>query len=133
MLYKFKKSILTAHLQGNSSFVISFMGSSVTAGHDSPFSASFPMVIGSTMIFIMEKLFVKLVIRNVAMGNNPCMPYDVCAKVFAGNDADIVHWEQTYNCGFGDSGKIIEQFIRQVSTIPGRPVIVFTDSATPNW
>ncbi len=32
--------------------------------------------------------------RNVALGNNPCTPYDMCVKFFVGLDADIVHWEQ---------------------------------------
>jgi len=32
--------------------------------------------------------------RNVALGNNPCTPYDYCVKFFVGLDADIVHWEQ---------------------------------------
>lgn len=31
------------------------------------------------------------------MGNNPCIPYDVCVKAFAGNEADIVHWEQVHS------------------------------------
>jgi hypothetical protein len=29
---------------GNGKFVVSFMGSSVTAGHDSPFNVSFPVL-----------------------------------------------------------------------------------------
>jgi hypothetical protein len=41
---------------------------------------------------------IDFVSRNVALGNNPCMPYDVCVKYFVGLDADVVHWEQNYFC-----------------------------------
>ena len=70
-------------------------------------------------------LFITLV------GNNPCTPYDMCVKYFAGLDADIVHWEQSYFCG--GKGLWLEQFIRQASFIPAQPVIVFSDSHTGHW
>ena len=70
------------------------MGSSVTAGHDSPFNKSFPVLTGNVMGPAFEAAGLKLVTRNAAMGNNPCLPYDVCVRPFAGRDADIVHWEQ---------------------------------------
>jgi hypothetical protein len=76
---------------------MSFMGSSVTAGHDSPFNKSFPMLTGEYMAPALEAAGIKLESRNAAMGNNPCLPYDVCVKPFAGLDADLVHWEQGYN------------------------------------
>ncbi len=68
--------------------------------------------------------------RNVALGNNPCMPYDICVKVFAGLDADLVHWEQNYFC---DGSTIMEQFIRQAMTIPTRPIVIFSEAQTGNW
>ncbi len=68
--------------------------------------------------------------RNVALGNNPCTPYDVCVKYFAGLDADIVHWEQTYFC---EGRQIIEQFIRQAMLIPSQPIVVFSESHTGKW
>ena len=45
-----------------------------------------------------EPLRISLKTRNAAMGNNPCMPYDICVRTFAGADSDIVHWEQSFNC-----------------------------------
>ena len=66
------------------------------------------------------------------MGNNPCMPYDICVRTFAGIDADIVHWEQSYNCMSGKEA-LLEEFVRQSIHMPSRPVVVFSDSATPNW
>lgn len=105
--------------------------SSVTAGHDSPFNKSTPIIAGEYMEKAFEALGMKLVTRNVALGNNPCMPYDVCIKYFAGNDADIVHWEQNYFCD--NKAIMFEQFIRQASTIPTKPIIVFSESDTGHW
>lgn len=113
---RFEQKILRAELYDAQDFVVSFLGSSVTAGHDSLFKQSYPVLVGELLAPIFEHVNIRLTSRNVAMGNNPCMPYDVCVNTFAGTDADIVHWEQSYNCGFGDSLWIIEQFVRQVRT-----------------
>ena len=82
----------------------------------------------------LKTLNVNLVIRRVAFGNNPCYPYDICPRIFCGNDADIVHWEQSYFCGF-DGGRIstLEQFIRQSALTESHPIVVFSDSFTQNW
>lgn len=52
------------------------------------------------MIKMMQPAFAALNIEfkatNNAVENNPCIPYDLCVKAFAGIDADMVHWEQTY-------------------------------------
>jgi len=66
--------------------------------------------LGELMKSSLDALDIALDSRNVALGNNPCTPYDVCVKYFGGLDADIVHWEQSYFC---DGGNVIEQFIRQ--------------------
>jgi len=102
----------------------------VAAGHDSFFNQSYPVVVGEMMAPAFSELGVNLVARNVALGNNPCMPYDVCVRIFAGQDADIVHWEQTYNCG---DNPILEQFVRQAMLIPTQPIIVFSESMTAHW
>jgi hypothetical protein len=130
---RFEKKILEGLINGRSQFVAGFMGSSVTAGHDSLFSQSFPVVIGDFLNSTMSLLNVNFISRNLAIGNNPCMPYDLCPLTFAGSDADLVHWEQTYNCGFGDCLLILEKFIRQSLSIPSHPLVIFADSATPNW
>jgi hypothetical protein len=64
-----------------------------------------------------------------------CLAYDTCVETFAGADADIVHWEQSYNCFIDMRGDVafIEQFIRQSMGIPEHPVVVLTSSVTPNW
>jgi len=102
----------------------------VTAGHDSYFNASTPVVAGVYLASAFAAIGIDLDSRNVALGNNPCTPYDVCVKFFAGMDADIVHWEQSYFC---DGQPIIEQFIRQAHSIPSRPLVIFSDSNTGKW
>lgn len=80
-------------------------------------------------------LGIELESRNSAMGNNPCLPYDLCVHAFAGKDADIVHWEQSMNCfGTHDASRVpFEHFIRQSLSLKNQAVVVFSNSATPNW
>lgn len=114
-------------------FVVAFTGSSVTAGHDSLYSQSFPSLLQEIMTPALAALGVSFESRNSALGNNPCFPYDVCVHMFVGDDADLVHWEQSYNCGFGDKSVFIEQFIRQSVLLPSRPIVVLSGSSTANW
>lgn len=106
------------------------MYSSVTAGHDSFFNDSTPVVLGTMMKTSFQAMDIDFESRNVALGNNPCVPYDVCIKYFAGLDADIVHWEQNYFC---DGRSAMETFVRQAMTIPTKPVVVFSESNTGHW
>jgi hypothetical protein len=132
---KFQEKILEGHLKGSSKFIMSFMGSSVTAGHDTAFNISFSELTGQKMNEVLPFFNINAISRNVALGNNPCVPYDLCVKAFAGDDADLVHWEQTYNCGGGDqrAASLFETFVRLSYTLSQKPVIVFSDSSTPNW
>lgn len=130
---RFEKKILESLNNGNSNFIAGFMGSSVTAGHDSLYTQSFPVLIEEIMNSATSSLNVKFESKNLAIGNNPCIPYDLCPLTFAGSDVDMVHWEQSYNCGFGDQQMKLEQFVRQSIAIPSSPLIIFSDSATPNW
>lgn len=109
--------------------LLMFCNSSVTAGHDSMFNMTTTPEVGRLMGSPLAALDVEFESRNVALGNNPCIPYDVCVKFFAGEDADMVHWEQNYFCG----GDPLEYFIRQAMTIPTRPIIVFSTSSTGHW
>jgi hypothetical protein len=36
------------------------------------------------------------IVRNHALGNNPCYPYDGCMATHMGDDLDILTWEQVY-------------------------------------
>ena len=33
-------------------------------------------------------------VRNGALGNNPCLPYDYCVGTHLGDDLDVLTWEQ---------------------------------------
>jgi hypothetical protein len=46
----------------------------------------------------------------MAIGNNPCFPYDACIDTHLGNDLDILTWEQSMNCG--RDSKPIDVFLR---------------------
>jgi hypothetical protein len=131
MKLKFIERMLQAEeAKAKRPYVISFLGSSVAAGHDSHFNYSYPVVAGEMMAEAFDAMDVTIDARNMALGNNPCFPYDICVKIFANVDADMVHWEQTYNCG----GKpILEQFVRQAMAIPTKPLLVFSESFTAHW
>ena len=138
---KYQLKILKAMSDGSTEkknkekFVISFMGSSVTAGHDTKFNLSVSELTREVMMPAFKAAGIELKVINGAMGNNPCLPYDACVRTFAGPEADIVHWEQSYNCFGTDGNKRVEfeQFIRQSMALPSQPVVVFTTSSTPNW
>mmetsp|Transcript_36477 Transcript_36477/g.67952 ORF Transcript_36477/g.67952 Transcript_36477/m.67952 type:complete len:546 (-) Transcript_36477:123-1760(-) len=134
---KFQGKILDGLLspKGETKFIMTFTGSSVTAGHDSFFNQSFSELTGQVMNEALSIFNIEAVSRNVALGNNPCLPYDVCVKTFAGKDSDLVHWEQSFNCDARDPRFkfVYEQFIRQVLSFQNNAIVVFSNSATPNW
>ena len=135
MRVRFEEKILKGLLNdGDNKFVVSFLGSSVTAGHDTDFNMSFTELIGREMEPVLSKVNVKMVSRNAALGNNPCIPYDICVTPFAGQDVDVVHWEQSFNCGPNDGYMdVLEHFIRESISLPHKPLVVFVDSWQPNW
>jgi hypothetical protein len=131
MKRKYIDKIMSTLESKEGTLVISFTGSSVAAGHDSPFNFSYPILVGDILRPAFAPMQIDVETRNVALGNNPCMPYNPCVKIFSGTDADVIHWEQSYNCG----GKpIMEQFVRQaVLSVPTHPVLVFAESSTAHW
>lgn len=135
MRVKFEQKILMGMLKKDEvKFVASFLGSSVTAGHDTDFNITFTENLGRRMEPAFAAMNIKLVSRNAALGNNPCVPYDICVTPFAGVDADVVHWEQSFNCG-PDTNKMhaFEHFIRESLNLPNKPIVIFADSYQPNW
>lgn len=136
MKLKFQQKILrAANGEQDVKFIMTFMGSSVTAGHDSPFNISFSQTIGPRLSPAFNALGVKSISFGAALGNNPCLPYDICVHPFAGADADVVHWEQSFNC-FGDSEDkrpVFEWFVRQALSLPNQAISIFEDSSMPNW
>jgi hypothetical protein len=79
---------------GNESFLMIFGGSSVTAGHDSFYNQSYPAIFHVRMEQIFSLMGVQLVVRNIALGANNCVPYILCYETMGGSDPDFVNWEQ---------------------------------------
>lgn len=127
--HRFMEAIVNG-LEKKSEFHISFMGSSVAAGHDSLFKFSYPMVVGDLMAPAFAVVGINLTTSNNAIANNPCMPYDACVETFSGIHADMVHWEQSFNCF---DAPPCEQFARQASFLPKKPIVVYSGSGTANW
>ena len=103
---KFQSKILAAVVSGNAmhapitdknKFVVSFLGSSVTAGHDSFFNVTTSELTRFFMKPAFDAAGIQLEVNNGAMGNNPCLPYDLCVRAFAGREADIIQWEQVHH------------------------------------
>jgi hypothetical protein len=61
---------------------------------DNYFNESFPQVFSDTLAPVFVSLGVPLHVRNHALGNNPCYPYDACVETHLGDDLDILVWEQ---------------------------------------
>lgn len=93
--YKVAKKIV----DGNSTFLMIFGGSSVTAGHDNFYNESYPSVFERRMTPVFDALGIKLKVHNIAQGANNCRPSNLCYEAMGGNDADWIGWEQSFNCG----------------------------------
>lgn len=94
MKYKFASKIVS-----QSTFLMTFGGSSVTAGHDNYFNQSFPIVFEHRMKPIFNHLNVDLQVHNIAMGANGCRPSNYCYETQGGDNPDWIQWEQSFNCG----------------------------------
>jgi hypothetical protein len=72
------------------------------------------------------------IVRNHAIGNNPCFPYDACIITHLGDDVDILLWEQSMNCGR-------EVLPLQVFTtiaayhMKKQPTVIYLLSGGPTW
>lgn len=128
---KFIKLILVDRHKPNSTFVVGFSGTSVTAGHDSYFAEAFPNVFYERMKPIMQALDIDFQVRNHALGNNPCYPYDACLSTHLGDDVDIVVWEQSMFCG--RDARPVETFTRSTIRMKKKPTVLYLLSGTPTW
>ena len=89
-------------VQSNSTFLMIFGGSSVTAGHDNYHHQAYPQVFERRMTDIFKALGIKLIVHNTAMGANNCRPYAFCYLAqggLPGVPIDWINWEQSFNCG----------------------------------
>jgi hypothetical protein len=104
--YKIARKIV----DGNGSFLMTFGGSSVTAGHDNYYNESYPFVFERRMSKLFDALGIKLLVHNIAQGANNCRPSIYCYESMGGFQPDFVGWEQSFNCG--RSRDIFELFAR---------------------
>ena len=91
-ILKFK--LATKMLTTNSTFLMTFSGSSVTAGHDNYYAQSYPYIFKKRMSDIFAKVGIELVVHDIAMGANNCSPYVLCYESMGGSDPDFLNWEQ---------------------------------------
>ena len=62
---------------------------------DNFFNESFPQVFYDAVAPVMRAMGVETFqVRNHALGNNPCFPYDACVETHLGKDLDLLAWEQ---------------------------------------
>lgn len=100
--YRFAKKIVHADNDSSgidSSYVMIFGGSSVTAGHDNRRNSSYPGIVEKRLHSIFAALGVDLRVHNIAQGANGCYPYELLYETMGEEDPDFVGWEQSYNCG----------------------------------
>lgn len=83
----------------NNNFLMIFGGSSVTAGHDSYFNESYPIVFNNRLQKIFSLLNINLIVENIAQGSNQCIPSELCYNSMGSESADFIGWEQSFNCG----------------------------------
>ena len=112
-------------------FVFGISGSSVTAGHDNYYNQSYPAILESTLKPVFTALSIPLEVRNGAMGNNPCMPYDICMPAIMGTDVDVLGWEQSMFCGH--DSRPVEAFTRAAYSMKKLPTILYMAAGTPVW
>ncbi|KAJ1408059.1 hypothetical protein B484DRAFT_201057 [Ochromonadaceae sp. CCMP2298] len=106
-----------------------FSGSSVTAGHDSYFNQSYPLIVQKHMGPILRTLGVQLVVHNIAQGANNCIPYTLCYESMGGFDPDFVNWEQSYNCGHEEP---VFEAVARLASMSARKAIAYY-SASGAW
>eukprot|EP01032_Pedospumella_encystans_P008276 gene8276-9842_t len=126
-ILKFK--LATKMLTTNSTFLMTFSGSSVTAGHDNYYAQSYPYIFKKRMSEIFAKVGIELVVHDIAMGANNCSPYVLCYESMGGSDPDFLNWEQSYNCGHDDP--VFEATARLVGSSKHKGIVYY--SASGAW
>lgn len=118
--------ILRAVLR-QSEFVVSFAGTSVTAGHDNFLNQSFPLVFHREANSSFAAAGVDLVVRNHAMGNNPAIPASFCLGSQLGSDTDVAVWEFGMMVGGDSRNGYVELWMRNAIALPKQPALMLLD------
>ena len=103
---RFAEKILSEAGSEGARYLMTFGGSSVTAGHDNGINVSYPLIVDKRMHAALAAAGIDLQVHNIAQGANNCLPSNYCYESMGGHDPDFVGWEQSFNCG--RDGKIFE-------------------------
>jgi hypothetical protein len=114
-------------------FVISFGGSSVTAGHDNLHKDAYPQIMADFLGPAMQAAGSKLTVRNQAMGGTASTPWSLCLRNFLGDDTDIAVWEfSMIDAGNGGDGMHLkEYFLRNALSLSKQPAVLFVVADFP--
>ena len=93
------KHKIALKLVTQTSFQMTFGGSSVTAGHDNFFNESYPSVCDRRLRPTFAALNITFHLHNIAHGNNRCRPFCFCYETMGGSSPDWIGWEQSFDCG----------------------------------
>lgn len=108
-------------------FIMSFAGTSVTAGHDNFFQQSYPIVLRKILRKSYAAAGLKLEVRNHAMGNNPSIPAAFCVKSQLGEDTDVAAWEFGMMVEGHLQNAFVEEWMRNALYLPKRPALLMVD------
>jgi len=114
------------------SVTFGFTGTSVTAGHDSYYNQSYPFVFERLFRNFTELFNLTLVVRNVAMGNNPIMPYGACINSHLGENVDFVFWEQMMMCPGDEEPYCVDAFLQHIQKMNRKPPVMVLSNPDPS-
>jgi hypothetical protein len=110
--------------QSDHDFIMSFAGTSVTAGHDNFFNQSYPIVLERLLLDSYTAAGLNLEVRNHAMGNNPAIPAAFCVRSQLGEDTDVAAWEFEMMVSGPLKNAYVEEWMRNALYLPKRPALL---------
>jgi len=113
-------------LHKGSTFTFVFSGTGVTAGYDNYFHQSYPMVIEKRISPIFKALGIDLVVRNIGQVHVDCRLSNYCFDALGGEVADVVGWENSFDCG---NAKDAHEFIARIAAWKKAVVFYSTSGA----
>lgn len=123
-----KRKFLKAFVRKPKKFVFGFTGDSVAAGHDCKGDEAYPIQVKNYFGPILESAGIEFEVRNVAVGDNPCFPYNFCVRSYIGEDCDIVSWDQSMS-GHSSSSICVENMIQFASEAKSKPIFLITSGS----
>merc|ERR1712228_118009 len=112
---------------GGRRFVVSFTGSSNTAGHDNMFMSTYSMQLQSIMRTLWSSIGYKgaaFHVHNAAEGGHVgTKKLSWCTNQLVPDDSDFVFWESLMNdAGDKQNYEIFERWMRNVLSLPKNPI-----------